>query len=79
MTRRATIRTQVDAPEQVAASLRPDNTPQMETRVEDGTVITDIERESTSGLRSTVDDYVVNLTVAVQITETADRHEHTDT
>lgn len=79
MTRRARVRTEVDSPELVAASLRPDNTPQMDTRVEDGTLVTDIERDSTSGLQSTVDDYVVNLTVAVQLAETADRTQHTDT
>jgi tRNA threonylcarbamoyladenosine modification (KEOPS) complex Pcc1 subunit len=72
--RRATIRTEVPAPERVAAAVRPDNTPEMETRVDGDEVVTTIERESTSGLRSTVDDYVVNLRVAVQTAETARGH-----
>jgi tRNA threonylcarbamoyladenosine modification (KEOPS) complex Pcc1 subunit len=68
--RRATIRTEHDAPDVVAAALAPDNTPEMQTRVEAGSVVTTIERETTSGLRSTVDDYVRNLQVAQQMTDT---------
>lgn len=67
--RRATIGTDVATPEVVAAAVRPDNTPQMSTRVEDGRVVTTLERESTSGLRSTADDYVVNVTVAVEVVQ----------
>jgi hypothetical protein len=66
--RRARIRTRVAHPETVAAALRPDNTPEMETRVEDGAVVTTIERDTTGGLRTTADDYVTNLQVAVQLT-----------
>ncbi|WP_254529659.1 KEOPS complex subunit Pcc1 [Natrinema gelatinilyticum] len=32
-----------------------------------GTLVTRIDRETTSGLRSTVDDYVVNLSVAIDV------------
>lgn len=67
--RRTTIRTDVSTPEVVAAAVRPDNTPQMSTRVEDGCVVTTLERESTSGLRSTADDYVVNVTVAAEVVQ----------
>jgi tRNA threonylcarbamoyladenosine modification (KEOPS) complex Pcc1 subunit len=74
MTRTATIRTDVDDPAHVAAAVRPDNTSEMETRVEDGAVVTRIERDDTSGLHSTVDDYVVNLTVAVEVAQHANRH-----
>lgn len=74
MTRTATIRTDVADPELVADAVRPDNTDEMETAVEDGTVVTRIERDDTSGLRSTVDDYVVNLTVATEVARHADRH-----
>jgi len=64
--RRATITTTHgdDAAERVAAALAPDNTAEMATRVEGGAVVTTVEREETSGLRSTVDDYVVNCRVA---------------
>jgi hypothetical protein len=70
MSRTATIRTEHDDPELVARALAPDNTDQMTTTVErDGTgrVVTRIERGTTSGLRSTVDDYVVNLEVAIDV------------
>lgn len=71
----ATVRTTHDRPEVVAAAIRPDNTDEMATRVEtdaDGTgaVVTTIERDSTGGLRTTVDDYVTNLTVAQRLTDT---------
>lgn len=68
--RRAEIRTELADAETVAAAIRPDNTDQMQTRVEDGAVVTTIERETTGGLRSTVDDYVVNLDVATRTTDT---------
>lgn len=67
--RRATIRTELPHADIAARSVEPDNTPEMDTRVEDGAVTTTIERDTTGGLRSTVDDYVVNLTVASTVTE----------
>lgn len=82
MTRRATIRTVVDDPEAIAAAIRPDNTASMTTTVErdpDGTaaVVTTIERGTTGGLRSTADDYVVNLAVATDVAQLAERHTNT--
>jgi hypothetical protein len=71
--RRATVRTPVDAPETVAAALRPDNTAEIDTRVENGALVTDIERDSTGGLRATLDDYVVNLRVASEVVSHANR------
>lgn len=67
--RRAEIRTEHDRPARVAAAVRPDNTDEMTTRVEGGAVVTEIARDSTSGLQSTVDDYVVNVRVAAQLAE----------
>lgn len=78
MTRRATIRTETnDARASViAAALTPDNTEEMTTTARDGTIETTIERPTTGGLRTTVDDYVTNLTVAVQLTnDTTNNHE----
>lgn len=72
MSRRATIRTTHDDPETVADAIAPDNTDEMETTVADGTVVTHIERETTGGLHSTVDDYVVNLEVATTVAEAVD-------
>lgn len=74
--RRATVRTthgDRKTADLIAAAVRPDNTDEMQTRVETeagtATVTTTIERDSTSGLRATVDDYVVNLQVAAQLTD----------
>ncbi|KDE58484.1 KEOPS complex Pcc1-like subunit [Halostagnicola sp. A56] len=68
MTRHATIRTTHDDPELLARALEPDNTEEMETTIEGArTLVTRIERETTGGLQSTVDDYVVNLDVACSI------------
>lgn len=72
----ATVRTPVAAPERVAHAIRPDDTDEMDTRVEDGAVVTRIERDDAGGLRSTLDDYVVNLTVATEVVQLADRHAH---
>lgn len=74
--RRATIRTNVPAPEVVADAVRPDNTPQMDTSVDGDSVVTTLGRESTSGLRATADDYVVNVTVAAEVVQ---RTTNTDT
>ncbi|SEW01090.1 KEOPS complex subunit Pcc1 [Natrinema salifodinae] len=96
MSRKATIRTDCDDPVLVARALSPDNTAEMTTTVERetpevadtedgaddgaGTVVTRIERETTSGLRSTVDDYVVNLEVAIDVATNARTARHpTDT
>ncbi len=69
--RRAELRTDHEsatAAERIAAAVRPDNTAEMETTVEGSVVRTTIERETTGGLQATVDDYVVNLHVAAQLT-----------
>ena len=70
----ATIRTRHDRPKAVAAAVRPDNTDEMTTRVAvdgdgRGVVETTISRDSTGGLRTTVDDYVTNLAVADRLTD----------
>jgi len=69
--RSATIETPSDDPATVAAALRPDNTSSIRTDAADGTVRTAIERDTTGGLASTVDDYLVNLGVAETIAATA--------
>jgi hypothetical protein len=48
----------------------------MTTRVEDDRVVTTVARDDTGGLRSTVDDYVVNATVAAQLTTEHDSDTH---
>ncbi len=71
MTRRARLQSRFDDTEtarQIAAALRPDNTPEMHTQVNGTTVVTEVERGTTGGLQATVDDYVVNLQVAAQLT-----------
>lgn len=39
-----------------------------------GRIVTTIERETTGGLQATVDDYVVNLTVAETVADNTTRH-----
>lgn len=68
--RRATVRTthaDSETATAVAGALRPDNTEEMTTRTDGSAVETTIERATTGGLHATVDDYVVNLDVAVQL------------
>ena len=80
-TRRARVTTtHADAAtaERVAASLGPDNTAEMATRTEGSRVVTTVARESTGGLASTLDDYVVNATVAVRLSTDEDTRQ-TDT
>ncbi|MCO8243888.1 MULTISPECIES: KEOPS complex subunit Pcc1 [unclassified Haladaptatus] len=76
--RRATIHTELEDAEHIAAAVVPDNTPEIETSVEDGTITTTIERETTGGLQTTIDDYVVNLSVAAQVVQTANQHTNTN-
>lgn len=70
MSPQATLRSELEDPDAVARAVRPDNTPEVCTRVEDDALVTTIERETTRGLRSTVDDYVVNVLVAQRILQT---------
>ncbi|MDS0293159.1 KEOPS complex subunit Pcc1 [Halogeometricum luteum] len=69
--RTARLRTTHADAERVAASLRPDNTDSMSMVVEGDALVTTVERETTGGLQSTVDDTVVNLTVADAVIDTA--------
>ncbi|WP_323676662.1 KEOPS complex subunit Pcc1 [Halorubellus sp. PRR65] len=71
--RTATIETTHDDAALVAAALAPDNTSEMTTTTDGDRVVTRIERETTSGLQSTVDDYVVNVDVAERVVQTANR------
>lgn len=71
----ATVTTDHDTPVRagrVARALAPDNTASMTTRVEAATVTTEIDRDTTGGLQSTVDDYVVNLGVAEAVLDAVD-------
>jgi hypothetical protein len=74
--RTARLRTQHADAETVAAALRPDNTDAMEIVVEGNTLVTTISRATTGGLQSTVDDTVVNLTVADAIVDTTRTHSY---
>ncbi len=70
---RATIRTTHDDPALIAASISPDNTPEMETVAMDEAVRTKITRDTTGGAQATVDDYVVNLIVASTVAQHAEQ------
>ena len=70
--RTATLRTDHGTPTHakwVAAAVAPDNTDSMTTTVDGTAVRTEIERETTGGLQTTVDDYIVNLSVATAVIE----------
>lgn len=67
----ATLATSHDDPRAVAAALAPDNTDAMTTSVDGEQVRTTIVREDAGGLAASVDDYLVNLTVADAVCETA--------
>lgn len=81
--RRVTVRTASDRAGTIARAIRPDNTDEMETHVESAPrgdadyIVTTIERETTGGLRTNVDDYVVNVDVATQIVQHANQHTNT--
>ncbi|QSG03232.1 KEOPS complex subunit Pcc1 [Natranaeroarchaeum sulfidigenes] len=79
--KRATIRTRSEHAETIARAIRPDNTDEMVTHVENADdadrVRTTIERETTGGLQTNVDDYVVNVDVATQVVEHANQHTNT--
>jgi hypothetical protein len=69
-THRARIETTHDDHETarlLARALRPDNTAEMDTRVEGCRLVTTVERETTGGLQSTADDYVVNLQTGTDV------------
>jgi len=76
--RTATLRTDHAMPtraEWVAAAVEPDNTDSMATSVDGTAVRTEITRETTGGLQTTVDDYVVNLGVAQAVIEAVEECE----
>ncbi|RAW45237.1 KEOPS complex Pcc1-like subunit [Halorubrum sp. 48-1-W] len=62
----------------VASALAPDDTDSMAVRVDGDAIDCRIERPTTGGLRSTVDDYVVNLRVADRVIERAREHRTVD-
>ena len=76
--RRARVETTHDDAATVAAALRPDNAPSMSTDVTDDVVRTAVERGTSGSLGSTVDDYVVNLTVAETVARTAREHDNNE-
>jgi len=68
--RRARIATTHDDGETaraVASAVEPDDTASIDTTTDEERIVTTIARETTGGLHATVDDYVVNLTVAAQL------------
>ena len=72
--RRATMRTESPHAAVVAAALRPDNTAEMATQVDGETIETTIARGTTGGLRTTLDDYAINLSVAERVARTGTEH-----
>jgi len=61
------LETEHDDAESVARAVSPDNTDEMDTQVEDGVVVTRIERENVESAGATADDYMRNLIVADEL------------
>lgn len=79
--RQARIETEHDDPataRRLARALRPDNTAEMDTRVEGSRVVTRVERPTTGGLESTLDDYVVNLQTGLAVLAQDSNHNADD-
>ena len=72
--RRATIRATHPAADLVARALAPDDTESTAVTADGDAVVCRVERPTTGGLRSTVDDYVVNLRVATRVVDRASEH-----
>ena len=73
--RTARLRTDHRTPtraEWVANAVRPDNTDSMSTTLDGSAIETRINRETTGGLQTTVDDYIVNLGVATAVIDAID-------
>lgn len=77
--RYAKIVTHHHRPTVVARAVSADNTSEMKTTTNDDYVETTIERESTGGLHTSVDDYLVNLHVAEQTRTALQTDTHTKT
>ncbi|MFB6112201.1 MAG: KEOPS complex subunit Pcc1 [Halobacteriaceae archaeon] len=67
----ATVCTQVAQPESVMRAVQPDNTAEMQTRLEGDVVRMTVSRSSIGGLRSTLTDYIANLQVAATVARAA--------
>lgn len=75
----ATLRFPHEDAATIAAAIKPDDTDEIDTSVETGVVVTTVERESISGLRSTLDDVLVNLDVAAKTAQLSDRNPNSTT
>lgn len=64
-----TITSSVADPEAVAGAIQPDNTTDVTTGVDDGQVVTTIRRSSAASLEATIDDYLLNLDVAMRVAQ----------
>ena len=58
-------------PRTVAEALEPDDTAEMTSQLDGGVLETHVERGSVGRLRSTIDDHVVNLGVALRVAGSA--------
>jgi tRNA threonylcarbamoyladenosine modification (KEOPS) complex Pcc1 subunit len=64
---RVEIETEHKEAQKIALAVAPDNTEEMETRVEEERVVTRIEREDVESAGATADDYLRNLVVADEL------------
>ena len=64
---RVEVETEHEDAQKIALSVVPDNTDEMETRIEEGRIITRIEREDVESAGATADDYLRNLVIADEL------------
>ncbi len=63
-----------ERPNLAVQSIAPDNTPSIKTKAAENCIIANIERNSIGSLRSTVDDLLINLHVAVKTIDCVETH-----
>jgi len=67
---KGTIRFASDDADKIASALTPDNMGYMECHAEGGFLVASVEGDSVKTVLATVDDYLMNLSVAEKISKT---------
>ena len=71
---KGTIISKTDSAKEIADALSPDNAGYMKCSVERDSVKAEFSGESPRTVLATADDYLMNLSVAWQISESAEKH-----
>ena len=68
------IISKTDSAEEIAAAISPDNAGFMKCSAKEGAVAAEFEGDSPRTVLATADDYLMNLSVAWQVSESAKEH-----